>query len=213
MLMLVAGLITVGTLTNSIALLTTQSGSMLPRYTVDALLIAVPADWETIREGDVITVNQAGDNKFITHRVVSVSDTVEAGETVFLYQPDGSFERTKLTEDTKANELTGGSGIQVGKANVAVKMKGDANPSADAEIYLIRSQVWKPIFQIRGAGVVFDFLATPNLWLYAVGIYVVAMVGLMFIRPKRSAEQAEDTRTTVSPPTYTEFINREGEGQ
>lgn len=211
-LMIFAGLLTLATQTSTIALFSTQSGSMLPRYPVNALLVVVPTDWETIKTGDAIFVQQEGNGRFVFHRVINISDTVGEGEVVYLTDDDGAtYERVRVKEETPIADLTGGSGLVVGTPDIAVQLQGDANPSRDGETYLITSQVWKPVIQVKGGGHLFDALSNPHTMLWVGGVLGAVLLGVLLV-PSRKEEELAEEETQVdgvnSPrsnlPTYSE---------
>ncbi|WP_017792988.1 S24/S26 family peptidase [Leucobacter salsicius] len=199
MVMLVLGaLLTALTQSHTVALFSTQSASMEPRYPTGGLTLAVTVDHETIREGDVFFAQQKGNERFVMHRVIAVSDTVAKGETVFLSEDGGdTYTRTVIEEDTPAAELTGGAGLLYGPTDIAVRMQGDANPTADGETYLIHSQIWKPVLQVKGAGYVFDLLTSPTTLLWGGGTLIIFMLVVLLIPTRKPESSAVTDRGTT----------------
>lgn len=77
-----------------------------------------------------------------------------------------------------------------------IRMKGDANHSADAGVYVVGDTVWQPAWQISGGGYVLTTITRPSVAL-SLGVALASLLGLSLLprtTPRsRDAEPLVDT--------------------
>ena len=77
-----------------------------------------------------------------------------------------------------------------GDGSVDVRMKGDANATADTEVYVARTAL-VPVFSVPGGGRVIETLMRPSVAIPAV-VALVSVVGMVLLTPSRRSRQDPD---------------------
>ena len=70
-----------------------------------------------------------------------------------------------------------------------VTLKGDANPSADGEPYVVGDRVWHPVLRIPGGGRAVVTLTRPSVAI-PLGVTLLALLGLSLLRGETRREPA-----------------------
>ncbi|MFC8190441.1 signal peptidase I [Cellulomonas sp. NPDC057328] len=88
----------------------------------------------------------------------------------------------------------------VGGGRWEVRMKGDANVSADGGAYVVGDTVWQPAARIGGGGYVLTALTRPQVAV-PVGVAFAALLGLSLLPARPERRRAADETGVPAPST------------
>ena len=87
-----------------------------------------------------------------------------------------------------------------------IRMKGDANDSADGGVYVVGDTVWRPVWQISGGGYALTTITRPSVAI-PLGIALMSLLGLSLLprttprtRDDEPAEKQHDPLPAVPHP-------------
>ncbi|WP_062079127.1 signal peptidase I [Demequina globuliformis] len=126
----------------------------------------------------------------------SMEPTIETG-ALLVSVPVAGDEIAPGDVLTLPSDITGGlvthrvESVEATDAGWDIAMRGDANPVADPEVYVVTESAWTPALNIPGAGAVLASLSRPSVVIPAL-IALAALLGMSMVRDDRAKPAAAD---------------------
>ena len=126
-------------------LITFRTGSMAPSMPQGSAAVAVPVKADALQIGDVITVQRAGDDMPVTHRIIEISEVQE---------------RSDNAADIRAAAPGKGPPDSTSEQARQIIMQGDDNRHPDHLPYVV-TDAYKVVVAIPYLGMALTLLQTP----------------------------------------------------